>query len=143
MSECSLLNRPTKESSCSKGDASVERTQRWRFLMTTKDLIDNARLTPLTTFEHREVDGVFVSDMLSDVMAGAKSGNLWITVQTHKNIVPAANLVDVSAIVVTSGKRVPQDTLDLANQHNIGILSTKLSTYELIGKLYALGLVTK
>ena len=111
--------------------------------MTTKDLIDNARLTPLTTFEHREVDGVFVSDMLSDVMAGAKSGNLWITVQTHKNIVPAANLVDVSAIVVTSGKRVPQDTLDLANQHNIGILSTKLSTYELIGKLYALGLVTK
>jgi len=143
MSECSLLNRPTKESICSKGDASVERTQRWRFLMNTKDLIDNARLTPLTTFEHREVDGVFVSDMLSDVMAGAKSGNLWITVQTHKNIVPAANLVDVSAIVVTSGKRVPQDTLDLANQHNIGILSTKLSTYDLIGKLYALGLVTK
>ena len=111
--------------------------------MTTKDLIDNARLTPLSTFEHREVVGVFVSDMLSDVMAGAKSGNLWITVQTHKNIVPAANLVDVSAIVVTSGKRVPPETLELANQHNIGILSTELTTFELIGKLYALGLVTK
>jgi predicted transcriptional regulator len=111
--------------------------------MNTKDLIENAGLTPLTVFDPREVSGVFVSDMLSDVMAGAKSGNLWITVQTHKNVVPAANLVDVSALVITSGKKVPQDTLDLANQHGIAILWTELSTFELVGKLYALGLVTK
>lgn len=111
--------------------------------MNTKDLIENAGLKPLTTFEARDVDGVFVSDMLSDVMAGAKSGNLWITVQTHKNIVPAANLVDVSALVITGGKKVPQDTLDLANQHGIAILWTELGTFELVGKLYALGLVTR
>jgi len=111
--------------------------------MNTKDLIESAGLTPLTQFEPREVDGVIVSDMLSDVMAGAKSGNLWITVQTHKNIVPAANLVDASAIVITSGKKVPQDTLDLANQHSIAILWTALSSFELVGKLYVLGLVTK
>ena len=111
--------------------------------MTTKDLIESTGLTPLTKFEPRDVDGVFVSDMLSDVMAGAKSGNLWITVQTHKNIVPAANLVDAAAIVITSGKKVPQDTVELANQHDIAILWTELSTFELVGKLYSLGLVTK
>jgi predicted transcriptional regulator len=111
--------------------------------MNTKDLIENAGLKPLTVFDPREVNGVFVSDMLSDVMAGAKSGNLCITVQTHKNVVPAANLVDVSALVITSGKNVPQDTLDLANQHGIAILWTELATFELVGKLYALGLVTK
>jgi len=111
--------------------------------MTTKDLIESAGLKPLTEFEPRNVDGVFVSDMLSDVMAGAKSGNLWITVQTHKNIVPAANLVDASAVVITGGKKVPQDTLDLAGQHNITILWTAMATFELVGKLYALGLVTK
>jgi predicted transcriptional regulator len=111
--------------------------------MNTKDLITNAGLTSLTKADPREVSGVFVSDMLSDVMAGAKSGNLWITVQTHKNIVPAANLVDVCAVVITSGKKVPQDTIDLANQHGIAILWTELPTFEIIGKLYTLGLVTK
>lgn len=111
--------------------------------MTTKDLIESAGLIPLTQFDPREVDGVIVSDMLSDVMASAKSGNLWVTVQTHKNVVPAANLVDASAIVITSGKKVPQETLDLANQHSIAILSTPLSSFELVGKLYALGLVAK
>lgn len=108
--------------------------------MTTRDLIEKLGLDPLSKFEHREISGVFVSDMLSDVMAGARTGNLWLTIQTHKNIVPAANLVDVSAVVVTGGKGVPQDTIDLASKYNIAILSSKLPTFELVGKLYALGL---
>jgi predicted transcriptional regulator len=111
--------------------------------MTTNELIKNLGLISLSKFEHREINGVFVSDMLSDVMAGAQSGNLWVTVQTHKSIVPAANLVDVSAIIITSGKEVPKETIELANKHHIAILSTKLSTFELVGKLYGLGLVYK
>lgn len=111
--------------------------------MTTKEVIENLGLKPLSQFEHREVTGVFVSDMLSDVMAGAKSGNLWITVQTHKSIIPAANLVDVSAVIIPNGKAVPPDTVELANRHNIAILSTDLMTFDLVGKLYSLGLVSK
>ena len=111
--------------------------------MTTQELGDLLGLQALSTFEHREVNGVFISDMLSDVMAGAKSGNLWITVQTHKNIVPAANLVDASAIIVTNGKTVPQETIDLANKHDIAILSTDMQTFELVGRLYSLGLATQ
>jgi predicted transcriptional regulator len=111
--------------------------------MTTKDLIEKLGLKPLSKFEHRDINGVFVSDMLSDVMAGAKSGNIWLTVQTHKSIVPAANLVDVSAIIVTGGKDVPQETIDIASKYNIAILSTNLPTFELVGKLYELGPLTK
>ncbi len=111
--------------------------------MTTKDLIDKIGLKPLSKFEDREINGVFVSDMLSDVMANAKSGNLWLTVQTHKSIVPAANLVDVSAVIITSGKQVPQETVDLANKYSIAILSTELPIFELVGKLYGLGVGSK
>lgn len=111
--------------------------------MTTQDLIEEIGLKKLSTFDPREVDGVFVSDMLSDVMASAQSGNLWVTVQTHKSIVPAANLVDVSAVVITGGKEVPQDTVDLASKHDIALLSSDLPSFELVGKLYGLGLVTK
>jgi len=111
--------------------------------MTTQDLVEKIGLKSLSKFEHRDVDGVFVSDMISDVMTGAKSGNLWLTIQTHKSIVPAANLVDVSAVVITSDKKVPQETVDLASKYNIAILSTELPTFELVGKLYSLGLGTK
>jgi len=111
--------------------------------MTTKDLVERLGLKPLSKFEDRDVDGVFVSDMLSDVMAGVKSGNLWLTIQTHKSIVPSANLVDISSIVVTSGKQVPEDTVSLASRYNIAILSSELATFELVGKLYGLGFGTK
>jgi predicted transcriptional regulator len=111
--------------------------------LTTQDLIEKIGLKQLSKSEHRQVDGVFISDMVSDVMAGAQSGNLWLTVQTHKSIVPAANLVDVAAIVITGGKTVPQETTDLASKYNIVILSTELPTFELIGKLYGAGLTAK
>jgi hypothetical protein len=111
--------------------------------MNTKEVIEKLGLKVLSKFEHRNVEGVFVSDMLSDVMAGAKSGNLWVTVQTHKSVVPAANLVDVAAIVITSGKNIPQETVELASKHGIALLATDLPAFELICKLYALGLATK
>ena len=108
--------------------------------MTTEDIIKKLGLKSLSKFEHREVQGVFVSDMLSDLMAGSRSGSLWLTVQTHKSIVPAANLVDVSAIVITSGKQVPEETVQLASRFNVAVLWTDLPTFQLVGKLYELGL---
>jgi hypothetical protein len=108
--------------------------------MTTQELTEALGLKRLSTFEPREVTGVFVSDMLSDVMAGAKSGDIWVTIQTHKSIVPAANLVDVAAIIISGGKDVPRETMDLATKYNIAILSSDLPVFELVGKLHGLNL---
>ncbi|MCR4440051.1 MAG: DRTGG domain-containing protein [bacterium] len=108
--------------------------------MTTKDLMEKLDLRAMSTFAHREVKGVIISDMVSDVMASARQGDLWLTVQTHKSIVPAANLVDVAAVVVTSGKEVPQETIDLASKFGIPILWTSMSTFALAGRLHDLGL---
>jgi predicted transcriptional regulator len=111
--------------------------------MTTQELIEKTGLRPLSKFGNRNVEGVYISDMVSDVLAGAKSGNLWLTVQTHKSIVPAANLVDVSAIIVTGGKQVPAETIELASKYDIAILSSELPTFQLVGKLYELGISAK
>ena len=108
--------------------------------MTTNELIEKLGLKPLSKFEHREIKGIFISDMVSDVMTGAKSGNLWLTIQTHKSIVSTANLADLSAIIITSGKNVPQETIDLASKYNIAVLSSSAPTYELAIKLHDLGL---
>ena len=45
--------------------------------------------------------------------------------------------------MITGGKEVPQDTVDLASKHDIALLSSDLPSFELVGKLYGLGLVTK
>ena len=108
--------------------------------MTINELVGSIGLKPLSKFEDRDVSGVFVSDMVSDVMAGAKSGNLWLTIQTHKSVIPAANLVDVSAVIITGGKEIPQETVELADKYSIAVLSSELPTFELVGKLYELGL---
>ncbi|NOZ61886.1 MAG: serine kinase [Calditrichaeota bacterium] len=106
--------------------------------MTINELCNKVDFEKLSQFTDREVKGVFASDMISDVMAGANSGDLWLTVQTHKSIVPAANLVDVAAIVITSGKKPPEDTIELANKHDIAILATDAPTFEIAGQLYSL-----
>jgi len=108
--------------------------------MKLKEIIDRLELKALTTIEDREVSGVFISDMLSDVMSSAKPDNLWLTVQTHKNVVSAANLIDIAAIVVINGKEVPQDTVELANRFHVHIISTPKSAFELAGKLIEAGL---
>ena len=107
--------------------------------MSIQELIGRLGLKPLSKFEDRPVAGVYISDMVSDVMAGARSGDLWLTIQTHKSIVPAANLVDVSAVIITGGKEVPSETVEFASKYNIAILSCELPTFKLVGKLNELG----
>jgi hypothetical protein len=108
--------------------------------MTVAELKDKLELKPLNDLYDKEIDGVFISDMVSDVMAGAKPGALWVTTQSHKNVVAAANLVDICAVVVTRGKPVPDETLEMATRAELTVFSTKLETYDFVGKLHKAGL---
>ncbi len=107
--------------------------------MKLQEIIQKFELKALTNIEDREVTGVYISDMLSDVMSSAKSGNLWLTIQTHKNIVSAANLIDISAIIVTNDKKVLDDTIELANRFHVVILSSPLVTFDMATKLIEVG----
>lgn len=108
--------------------------------MKLQEIIEKVNLEPLTNVEEKDVEGVFISDMLSDVMTSAKTGDLWLTVQTHSNIVSAVNLVDLAAVVITQGKEVPKATIELANRYHVIILSTSMNTFELATKLIGIGL---
>ncbi|MFH1297616.1 MAG: DRTGG domain-containing protein [Bacteroidota bacterium] len=108
--------------------------------MKLKEIIEKLSLVSLTNIEDKEVSGVFISDMLSDVMSSAEMGNIWLTVQTHKNVVSAANLIDIAAVIVTHGKEVPADTVELANRFHVIILSSPLSSFQLASKLVESGL---
>ena len=104
--------------------------------MTVAELKEKLGLKALNDVHDREITDVFISDMVSDVMAGAKPGSLWVTTQTHKNVVAAANLVDIAGVVVTRGKPVSSETLEMASRAELTVLSTDLDTYDLVGKLH-------
>ncbi len=86
----------------------------------------------------KDIQGVYISDMVSDII-GIKEGNLLVTLQTHKNLIAAANLVDVAAVVYARGKKPPEDVVALATRAKIGLLGFDEDTWTLAKKLYELG----
>ncbi len=86
----------------------------------------------------REVTGGYVSDLLSDVMGNADTGQVWITLQTHKNVMAIASLKDLAAIVLVNNHKPDQDTLNQSNEEEIPVLGTSMSAFEITGKLYEL-----
>lgn len=85
---------------------------------------------------NRMVEGGYVSDLLSDVIAGSKEGDLWITLQLHQNIVAVAFLNNLAGIVIVGGREPDPDTLRKAEEQNVLIMVSSMPTYELAGKLY-------
>lgn len=85
-----------------------------------------------------KIEGGYTSDLLSDVMGFAESGQVWITLQTHKNVMAIASLKELSAIVLVKGLQADPDTLAQSEAEGIPILSTHDQAFEISGKLYAL-----
>jgi predicted transcriptional regulator len=89
-------------------------------------------------FLNREVKGGYCSDLLSDVMGNAQEGDIWITLQVHKNIIAVASLKECSAIILVKGLKCQSDVLEMSENENIPILSSGLPAFELAGKIYQL-----
>lgn len=85
---------------------------------------------------NREIKGGYTSDLLSDVMGNAGESNIWITLQTHKNIMAIASLKELSAIVLVKGFLPEEDTIAESESEGIPILSTSRQTFEITGEIY-------
>ncbi len=108
--------------------------------MIVNDLIEKLELSLVSGSQgiQNEVLGGYTSDLLSDVMGNISSGAVWITLQSHKNVLAIASLKDVSAVIIVNGFKPEEDTVLQSNKENIPILVTQKSAFEVSGKLYAL-----
>jgi len=86
-----------------------------------------------------EVTGGYASDLLSDVIANSREGDLWITLQVHQNIVAVASMKDLAGIILVNGREPQEDTVQKAETASIPIMVSKLPTFELAAKLYNFG----
>ena len=108
--------------------------------MRVAELMKKVNMKPMNKLYDKEIVGGLVTDMVSDVMKSGQAENIWVTVQTNKKVIAAANLVDITAVVITQGKEVENEVLEVADKAEITVFSTPLSSWDFVGELYALGI---
>ena len=108
--------------------------------MKVKELVEKLNLKVLSGEKglDREIDGCYISDLLSDVMGNAMEGNIWITLQTHKNVMAVASLKELACIILVKNLVPNDETIEQSNDDDLPILQTSLPTYEIAGLVYNL-----
>ena len=109
--------------------------------MTVSELQSTLSLSPVAIPEgDREVDGVYIGDLLSWVMGRAQSDNVWLTIMSNLNIVAVATLSDVSCILLCEGVVPDEAVIRTAEAKGVNILTTTMTAYEAASRLAEMGL---
>jgi len=108
--------------------------------MILKEIINllNLKVFTLKPGLERQVTGGYTSDLLSDVMANAREGNLWITLQIHPNIVAVGKLKDLAGIILVNGRQPEEESRQRAEEEDLPLLGTEDNSFVISGKLYLL-----
>ena len=88
----------------------------------------------------KEIKRGYVSDLMSDVMANANEGDLWVTLQIHQNIVAVAVMKSLAGIILINGREPEEDTVQKAEAQGLPLLVSDMPAFELVGKLFAFGI---
>ncbi len=109
--------------------------------MTLEELSRKLSLEVRTAAEKlsTEVTGGYAADLLSCAMAKAQEGNVWVTLQSHPNIVAVASLLNLAGVIITEGMTPDATTVEKAEKEGIPILTTELTTFTVVGRLFELG----
>jgi hypothetical protein len=111
--------------------------------MTLQEIVTRLSLTRLTAerdFSQVELQSGYTSDLLSCVMAGARHHGVWVTLQSHSNIVAVAALLELGAVIITEGTAPDQDTIGKANEEEINLFLIDKPTFWVVGRLWEMGL---
>lgn len=109
-------------------------------LMKVRELVEKLNLKVYSGESglDNEITGGYTSDLLSDVMGFAKDGQIWVTLQTHKNIMAVATLKDLAAVVLVKGFVPDNDAAEVSNKEGLPILGTDDQAFEITGKIFTL-----
>jgi len=108
--------------------------------MTVKQLVQELGFRVYAGEAHldRKVTGAYVSDLLSDVMGHAREGEVWITLQSHMNVIAIASLKELAAVLLVKGIEPEPQVVEKASAEGIPLLVTSGQTFETAGKLFRL-----
>ena len=100
--------------------------------MTVEDLVKICKLDIVTLpMPKRQIQDVYIGDLLSFVMGRMSSDSAWITIMSNINIVAVATLSDASCIILAEGVVIDEEVKSTAKDKNVNILSSSLSAYKI------------
>ena len=71
-------------------------------------------------------------------MGNVDEGQVWITLQTHRNVMAVASLKEVAAVIIVKNLEADENTISQSNDEGIPLLSSNLEAFELSGRIYRL-----
>ena len=79
---------------------------------------------------------------MSDVLASIQPEAVLLTGLCNPQVVRTAQMADVAAIVLVRGKHPPAETIRLANEEDVPLISTPYGMFEVCGRLHDAGLAS-
>ena len=108
--------------------------------MIVEEIVNKLGLQVITPGDiGQEVTGGYAADLLSCVMAKAKAGNVWVTLQAHPNVIAVASLLSLAAVIVSEGIKPDLETVERAQENQVTLLSSPQTTFAVVGQLSKLG----
>ena len=105
------------------------------------DKLGLKNITPeLPRDENGNITKGHASDLLSDVLANAPGKGLLVTIQVHVNVIAVASHAGLAGVIFSSGMMPEERAIHKAAEEGLSLFVSDDSTFDLVGKLYALGI---
>ncbi|MCA1953588.1 MAG: hypothetical protein LDL12_00405 [Anaerolinea sp.] len=110
--------------------------------MNVQDILNitQGKLITLSADLSREVKGGCGADLMSDVLASIQPEAVLLSGLCNPQVVRTAQMADVAAIILVRGKQPMPQTVQLAEEEGIPLISSPYGMFELCGRLYQAGL---
>ena len=102
-------------------------------------LINGELLTNENT-KNKEIFGAMGADLMSDVLASILPDAALLTGLCNPQVVRTALMADIRAIIFVRGKSPDEETLKIADEENIPLVTTSYGMFEACGILHQAGL---
>jgi predicted transcriptional regulator len=110
--------------------------------MRLKEILDALDAELLTESSDLEVDieCAFGSDLISDTLMCVKEPTLLLTGLTNPQVIRLSDMIDLLGVVFVRGKMPSQEIIEMANERELPLISTKNTLYRSSGILFNKGL---
>lgn len=100
----------------------------------------NAKILTDNFDEDAEINHAFASDLMSDVLAYANNETLLITGLNNPQVIRTAEMMDITIVLFVRGKKPNKETIELASENSLTVLSTDYIMFKACGLLYENGM---
>lgn len=102
-------------------------------------IVDGTLLNPQVDMNVK-IRGGIGADLMSDVLAASQPDAILLTGLTNPQVVRTSQMADIRAIIFVRDKKPQAETLTIANQENVPLVTSPFGMFELCGRLHQAGL---